>query len=420
MTWFFKTISSATKISFKNLTVSKLRSFLTILGIVIGVASVIVIFSAGRSAQDLILDQIKGVGSNLIAVLPGASDEEGPPAAAFGIAQTTLLYDDLEALRDKRRVPEVEAGAGYVLGTAVVSSSLEDKTLSFTGTTASYIDVENANIGEGRFFSKEEERNMARVAVLGNKAAEDLFPGRDPLNERIEIKDQNFTVVGVFEPRGTTAFGVASQDESVIVPLRSAQDLLLGIDYLGAVRLKVTEADLIQSAKANIKATMREQHDITDPVNDDFSVRDLAAALDVITRLTDVLRYFLLAIGTVSLVVGGVGIMNIMLIAVNQRIREIGVRRAVGAKSIDVKVQFIIESATVSFIGGIVGIVLGVLVSYLAAIVIQSLGYNWKFLLSPTSIIAATLISVLIGVIFGLYPARKASQVSPMEALRYE
>ena len=420
MSWLVKTISSATKISVKNLTVAKLRSFLTMLGIVIGVAAVIVIFSAGRSAQDLILGQLKGVGSNLIAVLPGASDEDGPPAAAFGIASTTLKYEDLDALLNKRKVPEVEAGAGYVLGTSVVSSNDEDLTLSYLGTTASYIDVENAKIESGRFYTKDEERSMARVAVLGSGVAEDLFKGRDPLNEKIEIKDQNFTVIGVFEERGTTAFGAGSQDDSVIVPLRSAQELLLGINHLGFARLKVSEAGLIESAKANIKATMREQHDIDDPVNDDFSVRDLASALEVVTQVTDVLRYFLLAIGTISLMVGGVGIMNIMLIAVNQRIREIGVRRAVGAKGFDIKVQFIIESATVSLIGGIVGIILGIFVSYIASVIIKGLGYNWNFLLSPSSIIVAVIISIFIGVIFGFYPARKASKVSPMEALRYE
>lgn len=418
--WFYHTTKNATKISLGNLAVSKVRSFLTILGVVIGVAAVIIIFSIGRSAQDLILDQIKGVGSNLIAILPGASDEDGPPAAVFGISVTTLKYKDLEALRNKRKVPEVEDGAGYVLGTTIVESDTEELSMSFTGTTASYINVENAEIARGRFFSEDEERNLSRVAVLGDQAAEDLFKGEDPLNQSIQMKNQNFTVIGVFESRGSAAFGIASQDDSVIIPLKSAQKLLLGIDHLGFVRLKVESADLVESAKANAAATMREQHNIDDPVNDDFSIRDQAAALETITNFTNVLRYFLLAIGTVSLVVGGVGIMNIMLIAVNQRIREIGVRRAVGAKSFDVMVQFIIESAVVSLLGGIVGIILGILVAFGAAVIVQALGYNWKFILSPSSIIVAVGISIAIGILFGLYPARKASKTSPMDALRYE
>lgn len=414
--WLFNAI----KISIKNLAASKLRSFLTILGIVIGVASVIVIFSIGRSAQDLILGQIKGVGSNLIAVLPGASDEDGPPAAAFGIVTTTLKYDDLEALRNSKNVPEVEAAAGYVTGTGVVSSKANDVVLSFTGTTDSYVDVENAKLQSGRFFTKEEERGLARVAVLGKNAAKDLFGNKDPLNEKIEIKNQNFTVIGVFAERGSTTFGVASQDESAYVPLRSAQKLLLGIDHLGFIRLKAESARLVPSAVANAKATLRERHGIDDPVNDDFSVRDLASALETVTSVTDVLRYFLLVIGTVSLLVGGVGIMNIMLISVNQRIREIGVRRAVGARKTDMMVQFIAEAVAVSFLGGVAGIILGIAVSYGAAVVVQSLGYDWKFLLSPLSVLVAGLAAVLIGVVFGIFPAFKASKISPMEALRYE
>lgn len=418
--WLLFTIKNAIKISLKNLTVSKLRSFLTILGVVIGVASVIIIFSIGRSAQDLILEQIKGIGSNLVIVLPGASDEEGPPAAVFGISVTTLTYDDLQALVDQKNVPEVESGAGYVIGTESVSSDNEDMSASFIGTTSTYIDVESAQVAKGRFFTKEEEKNLSRVVVLGNSLAEDLFPTSDPLNRSIKIKDQRFTVIGVFEERGSTAFGVSSQDDSAIIPLKSAQKLILGIDHLGFVRLKISDADLVDIAKANVSVTMREEHDIDDPVNDDFSVRDQASALEIVTQLTDVLRYFLLSIGTVALVVGGVGIMNIMLIAVNQRVQEIGVRRAVGAKRVDVLVQFIVESATVSFFGGLIGIILGVAVSFLIAFIAQMLGYDWKFLLSFTSIIIAVLISIGIGIVFGIYPAKKASKISPMEALRYE
>lgn len=413
-------ILNAIKISIKNLAASKLRSFLTILGIVIGVASVIIIFSIGRSAQDLILDQIKGVGSNLVVVLPGASDENGPPAAAFGIVTTTLKHSDLEALQNSKNVPEVEDAAGYVSGTTSVSSRLEDLALTFTGTTASYVNVENAKIESGRFFTQEEDLGLARVAVLGKTAAEDLFGDKSPLNEKIQIKNQNFTVIGVFAERGSTTFGVASQDESVYVPLRSAQKLLLGIDHLGFIRLKVESAQLVPFALGNIKATLRERHGISNPVDDDFSVRDLASALETVTRVTDVLRYFLLAIGTVSLLVGGVGIMNIMLISVNQRIREIGVRRAIGARKIDMMVQFVVESTAVSLLGGVVGIVLGIGVSFVASVVVQALGYNWKFLLSPLSVLVAAVAAISIGVVFGFYPAFKASKISPMEALRYE
>ncbi len=399
---------------------AKFRSFLTILGIIIGVASVIIIMAIGKSAQALILDQITGIGSNLIGVLPGASDENGPPAAAMGISITTLKYDDLEALRNGRNVPEVAEGAGYVLGTAEVSYNGNNLNASFEGTTASYINVENTQVVQGRFFSKDEETNMSRTVVIGANIVRDLFPSADPLGKVIKIKDQNFTVIGILKKKGSTGFGMASQDDAVFVPLKTAQKLLLGIDHLGFIRLKVRDSSLISLAKENVAVTLRDRHNIDDPANDDFSVRDMASAVKIITQVTDVLRYFLLAIGTISLIVGGVGIMNIMLLAVNQRIREVGLRKAVGAKNGDVRMQFIVESIFISFIGGVVGIIIGIIISFLAAIIIQSLKYTWPFIISWQSIVIACLVSITIGIIFGLYPAIKASRISPMEALRYE
>jgi len=413
-------IINPVKISYKNLMAAKFRSFLTILGTIIGVASVIIIMAIGQSAQELILDQVKGIGSNLIAIMPGASDEESPPAALMGISSTTLKYEDLLALNKKRNIPEVEDAAGYVMSTVSVSQEETDLNAPLTGTTASYISVEDSEVARGRFFTEGEERGLAREAVLGSNLAKDLFGSADPLNKKIKINKHNFTVIGIFKDRGSTAFGISSQDDGVFIPLRTAQKLILGIDHLGFIRLKVKSADLIDSAIANAKITLRNQHDIDDPVNDDFTIRDQASAVEAVGDITNVLRYFLLAIGSVALVVGGVGIMNIMLIAVSQRIREVGLRKALGAKNADVMAQFLIESATVSFLGGAAGIILGILISFLASIIIQSLGYNWPFLISIWSIIIAVAVSILIGIIFGLYPAYKAARVSPMEALRYE
>lgn len=412
-------ILSPIKISYTNLMSAKLRSFLSILGIIIGVASVIMIFAFGKAAQELILDRVRGVGSNLIAVLPGASDEDGPPAQAFGISVTTLKYRDLQALTNKKKVPEVEAGAGYARGTAIVSSDNEEASFSVVGTTATYVKVENTELAEGRFFTEGEERGMARVAILGPQTVEDLFGDEDPINKRIEIKNHNFKIIGVFKERGSTAFGT-SQDDAVFIPLRTAQKLLLGINHLAFIRLKVKDADLVSSAMKNVKATLREQHDIDDPDKDDFSVRNQEAALKSLTGITDVLRYFLLAVGSVSLLVGGVGIMNIMLIAVNQRIREVGLRKAVGAKTEDVLVQFLIESVFVSVVGGVLGIILGISVSFLVSIIVKHLGYNWQLIISIESLLLAVSVSAGIGILFGIYPAKKASKISPMEALRYE
>lgn len=399
---------------------AKLRSSLTILGVIIGVAAVVIIMAIGKSAQALILDQISGIGSNLIAILPGASDEKGPPAAALGISVTTLKYSDLQALRNKKYVPESSNAAGYVLGTAAATYNSTSINTSFEGTTASYMDVENTQIAKGRFFTKGEETDLSRVTVLGFNEAKDLFQNTSPLNKIIKIKNQNFTVIGILAKRGSTGFGITNQDDTIFVPLKTAQKLILGIDHLGFIRLKVKDASLIPQAEANIKATLRERHHITDPANDDFSVRDIASALETITQVTDVLRYFLLTIGAISLLVGGVGIMSIMLLAVKQRIREIGLRKAVGARNSDMQAQFLIESIFVSFLGGIIGIIIGVAVSFLIAVVAQSLQYTWPFLISWQSIVVASLVSITIGAIFGVYPAHIAAKISPMEALRYE
>lgn len=408
------------RISYKNLIQSKLRSFLTILGIIIGVASVIVIMAIGQSAQALILDQVSGIGSNLIGILPGASDENGPPSAAMGIKVTTLKYGDLEALRRGKDVPEIEDAAGYVMGSETAKYKGEDLTVSFTGTTASYMKVENSEIAEGRFFDKTEEVDLSKVAVVGKNVVRDLFLDEDPIGKTFKLNDHNFTVIGVFKSKGGGGFGASSVDDSVFIPLVTAQKLMLGIDHIAFIRAKVKSADLVSSAIANTKITLRERHNIDDPANDDFSVRDQAKALEMIKNITNILRYFLLTIGTISLVVGGVGIMNTMLIVVNQRIREVGLRKAVGAKNGDILTQFLVESAAISFFGGVVGIILGIIVSFIAAVVMQALQYHWPFLVSWQSMVVATLISIGIGILFGMYPAKKASHISPMEALRYE
>lgn len=412
--------SSIIKISFRNLSSSKLRSFLTILGVVIGVSSVIIIFSIGQSAQALILGQLKGVGSNLIGVLPVAADEKGPPASVMGISVTTLKYEDLLELTNRSRNPYIEKGAGYVLGTTSVSFGSESLNASFTGTTHQYLEVENAELKAGRFFTKEEEANLSRVAVLGSTIAQDIFGQENPINKKIKIGEHKFTVIGVFQERGSVAFGLSSQDESVFVPLFTAQKLLLGINHLGFIRLKVVNENLIPQAIAQSKEILRQRHRLESSEEDDFTIRSLSMALNVLENVTDVLRYFLLVIGSISLVVGGVGIMNIMLISVSQRIREIGVRKAVGAKNSDLLLQFIFESTVISLLGGVVGIIIGIGISFLAAKIISGLGYDWEFLISIWSIFWALLVSFLIGMVFGIYPARKASKISPMESLRYE
>jgi ABC-type antimicrobial peptide transport system permease subunit len=411
-------LSSPIKISYNNLMAAKFRSFLTVLGIIIGIASVIIVMAIGASAQQLILDQVKGIGSNLVGVLPGASDEKGPPASVLGIVTTTLKLKDLDAILQKKNVPNAVAASGYVTGIATVKYRENSAQGNYQGVSASFPEIGDDKLKNGRFFTDEEDAGLARVAVLGAKRAEDLFGSDDPIGKVFSLKDTNFTVIGVFDKKGVS--GLSNVDELVYIPVQTAQKILLGIDYLNFARIKIDSLDNMPRAVADIKVTIRTQHRIKNPVDDDFSVRDTAQAIGTITNITNVLKYFLVGIAAISLLVGGVGIMNIMLISVQQRIREVGLRKAVGARKRHIITQFLVESAFLTLTGGIIGIIMGILISFITSVVINYLGYTWEFIISFASIVVATTVAVLIGVLFGLYPAMKASKISPMEALRYE
>lgn len=411
-------LSAPIKISYKNLMAAKFRSFLTILGIIIGIASVIVVMAIGASAQQLIVDQVNGMGTNLVGILPGASDEEGPPASAMGIVTTTMKVSDLEAIMLKKNVPNAIAVSGYVTGIGTAEYKNNSFQSNFQGVSSGFTDVENNKLIAGRFFTHEEDDGLARVAVLGSKKAEDLFGNDDPIGKVFSLKDTNFTVVGIFEKKGSSGF--SNVDEMIYVPLQTAQKIMLGISYLNFARVKIDSFDNMDKATSDIRYTLRMKHNIKDPGDDDFSVRNTAQALETISKITDVLKYFLAGIAGISLLVGGIGIMNIMLISVNQRIREVGLRKAVGARTRHIIVQFLAESIFITLVGGVFGIFLGILISLLASVVINALGYSWTFIISPGSIVVATSIAVLIGIVFGIYPAFRAAKISPIEALRYE
>lgn len=405
-------------IAYRSFASARLRFVLTAVGVIIGVASVILVMGIGASAQRLVLSQVENAGSNLVAVLPGASEEDGPPASAFGIVTTTLTVEDLKALREKSNVPDATAFAGYVSGSATVESSYETLESTFQGVSPQVIEIENISLASGRFFLEEEENDLSRVVVLGADKAEELFPGREAVGETLRIKENTFKVVGVLEKRGSGAF--SNPDTAVYVPLVTAQKLLLGIDHLNFVRGKVGKTEMIPRAMEDMERLLRDRHSIDEGEESDFSIRSTAAALDVLGNITNVLKYFLGAIASVSLLVGGIGIMNSMLIAVSQRIREIGLRKALGAKREHVLWQFLTESAVITLAGGIIGIIIGILLTWVAALVIVELGYEWEFLVPVSSVLLGLVVSLVIGIGFGLYPALKASKVSPMEALRYE
>ena len=411
-------LSDPYRIAYQALSASRLRFFLTVLGIVIGVASVILVMSAGASAQRLILGQVESVGSNLLAVLPGASEEDGPPAMAFGVVSKTLTNGDLEALRDGRNIPEIVDAAGYVTGTAIAESDSEDIVASYQGVSASLPNVETVKVESGRFFFPDEDTRMARIAVLGSGVAGKLFPNGDALGKVVTIKRIPFTVVGVLKKRGSGTF--SSTDDIIHIPLDTAQKDLLGIKYLNYARAKVGRTEDVDRVKTEVYRLLNQRHDIEPGQEPDFSVRSLESTLDILRSLTNVLKFFLVSIAAISLLVGGIGIMNSMLIAVNTRVREIGLRKAVGARPGEIMFQFLLESIIITLLGGIIGILIGVSFAYAASLIIPKLGYDWQFLVPLSSIGVSFGVCFVIGMVFGLYPARKASKVSPMEALRYE
>lgn len=408
----------ALKMALQNFLIAKMRMFLTILGIVIGVAAVIIVLSVGSSAQNLILDQIRSIGSNLIGVLPGASDSDGPPAAAFGIVTTTLKNGDLEAIEDESNVPHAEFVSGYVTGNAGVIYHDYSSTHNFQGVSPDMHKVENVTIAEGKFFSALDNDKGARVVVLGSDISDSLFDGEEPLGKKIKIDKKVFRVVGVLEKRGASFAG--NFDEMIYMPLETAQKQLLGIDYLNFIRMRVDNENNIGITKQDVDELLKSRHNIDDDEEGDYSIRDIASALDILNNITDAMKFFLAAVAAISLLVGGIGVMNIMFITLHKRIREIGLRMSFGARSRDIVSQFLVESIAISFIGGVLGVILGIGVIYGVAAIAENAELNWVIFIDLNTILLAIGISLLIGIVFGLYPAWKASKVSPMEALRHE
>lgn len=419
------------KITVKDLLSRKGRSFLTILGIIIGVAGVIIIISLGSGAQSLVLGQITKLGSNIVGVLPGKSNESGPPTAVFGVQIKTLTLDDINTIKDKSKVPNATEVASFVSSNVTIISGRESVDTKFTATDGSYVRIQNTEMIKGTFFSDEEANSGANVIVLGYDVAEHLFPNGGEIGSVVKIKipDNNpsnknisssipFRVIGVQKKLGTVAF--QNQDDQVFIPFSIGQRQILGIDYVQFARIKIDDAINVKVAMEDIKRVLREQHRIYDTEKDDFSVRDLADAIKLLTGITDTLRIFLGLMAGISLIVGGIGIMNIMLVTVSERTREIGLRKAIGATKKNIRNQFLLESIVLTFTGGILGILLGVLVSYLVAVGARFAGYDWAFIISPFAVILAVGVSIITGIIFGLYPALKAAKLDPIVALRYE
>ena len=395
------------------MTAHKRRSFLTMLGLIIGIGAVILVMSIGAGAQSLITGQIQKRGTDMIAILPGSSDDQGPPAVAFGIVVTTLTAEDASALKQKSNVAHVKEVAAYTSGSDILRWQSDEHIVNYTAATASYETVESVKAEFGRFFTKDEVESGARVMVIGANKAEEIFGNVDPLGQSVKLKRKQFRVIGVLEPHGSSIF--ENPDESVIIPLKTAQNDLLGTKHVSFIRLIVDKEENLKQSVEEVKQTLIERHG-----EEDFSVRNTSDLLSVLTTVTNAIRFFLVAIAGVSLFVGGVGIMNIMLITVKEKTKEVGLRKAVGATNRDILMQFLFETIVISVTAGLVGIIGGSFLAFLISVVVNYLGYDYAFIISPIAILVAVGVSALIGIIFGTTPARKAASLNPIEALRYE
>jgi putative ABC transport system permease protein len=401
------------QIALKALRTNKMRSGLTMLGIVIGVGAVVAMVAVGSGAKQRIEEQIASMGSNLLMIEAGSLSSGGFRLGAGTTA--TLTVADAKAIETE--IPGVKYVAPSVRGAAQVVYGNQNWSTGITGTTPEMLEIRGWTLFSGRSFTEQELDGSAKVCVLGKTVAENLFGGIEPLDQIVRIKKIPFTVVGVLSRKGQTTWGM-DQDDIIFVPLTTGQKHLFGQAFPGMVRNISVQArgpEEVKEVETQLKELLRQRHRIQPNQDDDFTVRNLTEMMSSREESAHVMSILLGAIASISLIVGGIGIMNIMLVSVTERTREIGIRIAVGAKGRDILLQFLIESLVLSFLGGILGISLGVT----GTLVLSSLT-QWPILFSIEAILLAFVFSGLVGVFFGFYPARKASLLNPIEALRYE
>lgn len=408
--------------SIRALRANPARTALTTLGIIIGISTVILVLSAGEGFRALINSQVDAYGSNTLFVqtkVPPttkkrASGGGGQDTAFSTVAITTLKERDLV---DIRRVPNVVNAYGMVSGLKVVSYKDVAKSLIFYGASPERFEIDKGTLKYGRFYTDRENTGAAQVVILGSKLAEDFFGGQNPDGAFIRIGDINFQVIGVYNSRGGLG---GDEDNSLYMPLGTAQKKLLGIDHIIMAAIQVSDINLGEVTAEDIKAVLRQNHSITDPDKDDFSVQTQAQAMETFNTIFNGITALLIAIAAISLIVGGVGIMNIMYVVVTERTSEIGLKKAVGATSSDILTEFLIESVLVTVLGGVLGILVGSGLAWLISVIAKFANLEWVFVVPLYAILIGVGVSATIGILFGVLPARSAAKLDPIEALRYE
>ena len=411
------TFKNCFKTALKGLQTNKSRAALTILGIVIGITSIILIMSLGKGAQDLIINQVKGLGSNTIIIEPGR--EPQGPSDFSSIFTDSLKERELKALQEKTNVPYLAEITPVVIASANVSFENEVKAFNIVGCSELMAKITDVYPQEGEFYSKEQIQKLAAVAVIGYEVKDNLFGNSDALNQDIKIKGKVFRVVGILPQKGTV--GLFNVDKAVFVPYTTAQKYLSGINYYNEFIARAASEKMVPQTVQDIKNTLRDLHNITDPAKDDFHIVTQEDIVQRVSTVTSIMTVFLAAVAAISLVVGGIGIMNIMFVSVSERTHEIGLRKAIGATDGDIMLQFLLEAIALTSVGGLVGILLGSLFSFFASLILTKvIGSGWVFTVSLNAIFLGLSVSAFVGLLFGLLPAKQASQKSPMEALRYE